>query len=156
MNEIHVTATGGSGGLATDFAGEDETFAAGGDGGVVSADLAVTPGQVLTVDVGQQGRDSGVSDPYVGGLGGEASGSSGIPAERVATESGTRRRRAPVAGPVPPSTTKTVPSSWPPVVAVAAGGPAARAAPGSMAGPAAKATRCRTPTAPATAARAPA
>ena len=78
VNEIHVTATGGSGGLATDFAGEDETFAAGGDGGVVSANLAVTPGQVLTVDVGQQGGDSGVSDPYVGGLGGEASGSSGM------------------------------------------------------------------------------
>jgi hypothetical protein len=65
VSKIHVLAVGGSGG------GGDVS---GGAGAEVSADLAVTPGQVLHVEVGGTGEDSGEGGE--GGFNGGAAGGS--------------------------------------------------------------------------------
>jgi hypothetical protein len=80
VTSIHVVATGGRGG--TSFSGP------GGFGAVVSADVAVTPGHSLYVEVGGNGADQSSSGGFNGGgAGGPSPGSGGGGASDVRTAS---------------------------------------------------------------------
>lgn len=78
VTSINVAATGGRGG--TSFSGP------GGFGAVVSADIRVTPGQTLYVEVGGNGADQSSSGGFNGGgSGGPSPGSGGGGASDVRT-----------------------------------------------------------------------
>jgi hypothetical protein len=86
VTNLHVTAVGGAGGDSTFMGGTTS----GGLGGLVSADLPVTPGQLLYVEVGGAGStaaggfNGGGASSYDGGGGG---GASDVRACSVATAS---------------------------------------------------------------------
>ncbi|MGI4875564.1 MAG: tail fiber domain-containing protein [Janthinobacterium lividum] len=72
VTKLRVTASGGGGGS---FGGSNG-FGSGGGGGTVTADVAVTAGEVLTVYVGQHGTDANFNGGVAGGYngGGSAAG----------------------------------------------------------------------------------
>lgn len=72
--EIQVAAAGAAGGA------DQSTATPGGNGGALTADLAVTPSEVLMIDVGGDGAGAGHSGPtnyYLAGNGGGAGGNGG-------------------------------------------------------------------------------
>jgi hypothetical protein len=101
VTRVHVTLVGGHGGHNT------QTTANGGSGALVEADLAVTPGQVLYVEVGGNGENGGGTGYVVhafngGGISGSTSpgaGGGGTDIRTVArTDPGTLASRLIVAG----------------------------------------------------------
>jgi hypothetical protein len=72
---VHVAAIGGKGGAG---AGDGGAVGLGGAGGNVSADLTVTPGQLLYIVNGGNGQDGSPSSPGAGGINGGGPGGGGI------------------------------------------------------------------------------
>jgi len=73
VHTVHVRAVGGHGGT-----GGNESLINGGFGAVAVADLAVSPGQTLYVEVGLNGGDGTVDVAGAGGFNGGAAGGLGI------------------------------------------------------------------------------
>jgi hypothetical protein len=78
VDELRIWIAGGEGGNGSAFIGSPTDAASGGLGGTVTANLAVTPGQVLTVEVGCAGGNA-TADPTtpVTGSGGDGAGDGG-------------------------------------------------------------------------------
>src|SRR4051812_25540453 len=73
VTSVHVVAVGGRGGDATRYGGGTD---AGGSGAVVSADLQVTAGHTLSIEVGGNG-ETDQTDTAAGGFNGGATGGAG-------------------------------------------------------------------------------
>jgi hypothetical protein len=77
VDSIHVVAVGGHGGRGSDSA--PSVGGPGGSGDRLEADLAVTPGQVLFVEVGGAGGDGeATKEPSVGGFNGGGASNRGL------------------------------------------------------------------------------
>jgi Glycine rich protein len=76
VDSIHVVAVGAKGGRGFNNIGS--RVSAGGSGGRIEADLAVTPGQVLFITVGGVGGDGGLTQVGIGGFNGGGRSSSGF------------------------------------------------------------------------------
>jgi hypothetical protein len=71
ITNIHVVAIGGMGGRG---GGATPSTATPGRGAVATADVSVTPGEILEISVGGNGGNGAGRNPGVGGFGGGASG----------------------------------------------------------------------------------
>jgi len=72
VTSLHITGSGGSGGAGSIYIDEQESPAPGGLGAQISETVAVTPGDLIAVDVGGQGGGGSCSS---GGTPGSSSGS---------------------------------------------------------------------------------